>query len=80
MDLLMAEEMNQYQIARVIFASLGPGPKMMNLKFFIIEERFSTVWAAALLPLGELLFGKRQVFGLSRLSFCPVVRQAWIIG
>ncbi len=42
MDVLMTEEMNQYQIAIVIFASLGPGQKMMNLKFFVIEEGFST--------------------------------------
>jgi hypothetical protein len=63
MDVLMTEQMNQCQVAVAILASLGPGQKMMNLKFFVIEEGFSTFWAAALLPLGKLLFGERQVFG-----------------
>ena len=52
---------------------------MMNLKFFVIEEGFSTFWTAALLPLDQFLFGERQGFDFRRLSFCPVVLEAWII-
>jgi hypothetical protein len=52
---------------------------MMNLKLFVIEERLSTFWTPALLPLGELLFGERQVFGFRRLSFLPVVLY-WLFG
>src|SRR5258707_4733380 len=80
MDLLMTEQMNQCQVAVAIFAPLGSGQQMVNLKFFVIEEGFSTFWTAALLPLGKLLFGERQAFRFGRLSFCPIVLEAWIIG
>jgi hypothetical protein len=61
MDLLMTAKMNHCQIAVGIFASLGPGQEMMNLKFFVIEEGFPPLRAAALLPGSQLLFGERQV-------------------
>ena len=38
MNLLMAEEMNQYKIAVVVFASKGSCYEMVDVQFFIIEE------------------------------------------
>ena len=79
MNVLMTEQMNQCQVAVGIFASLRPGQQMVNLKFFVIEEGFPTFWTTAFLPLGKFLFGERQVFGFRRLSFRPVVLEAWVI-
>jgi hypothetical protein len=53
---------------------------MVNLKFFFIKACFTTFWASALLPLGQFLFGKRQVVGFSGLPFRPVVLESWVIG
>ena len=38
MDVLMAEQVNQCQIAVRAFAPFRPGQQMVNLKLFIIEE------------------------------------------
>ena len=53
---------------------------MVNLKFFLIEEGFSTFRTTAFLPLGELLFGEREIFGFRRLPLLPVVLKARVIG
>ena len=79
-NMLMTEQMNQYQVAVGILSSLRLRQKMVNLKFFFVEERFSTLWAATLLSLGQFLVGMRQVFGFCRLPFRPVVLESWIIG
>jgi hypothetical protein len=42
MNLLMTEEVNQCQIAVAVFAPLREGQQVVNVKFFLIEERFST--------------------------------------
>jgi hypothetical protein len=79
MDVLMTEQVNQRQVAVAAFAPKGSGQQMVDLQFFLIEERFSTLWTATLLSLGQLLFGKRQVFGFPCLSFPPVVLETRII-
>src|SRR5260221_10260043 len=76
----MTEQMNYSQVAVAILSSLRLCQKMVNLKFFLVEESFSTFWALALLPLGQFLFGKRQVFGFCRLPFRPVVLEPGVIG
>ncbi len=40
MNLLVAEQVNQYQVAVVIFAPKGPRYEMVDVQFLIIEERF----------------------------------------
>jgi hypothetical protein len=45
MNMLVTEEMNQCQIAVDIFAPLRFCQAVVNLKFFLIEERFSTFQA-----------------------------------
>jgi len=47
-NLLMTEQMNQYQIAVAIVASTGSREPVMNLNFFTIEERFKAFKASAL--------------------------------
>jgi hypothetical protein len=78
-NVLMTEQMNQYQVAVGILASLRLCQKMVNLKFSIVEKRCSTFWASALLSPGQFLFGKRQVFGFGGLSFRPVILEPWVI-
>src|SRR4051794_39973651 len=56
MDLLMAECMNQYQIAVTIFPSCRSCQTVMNLDLFIIEEGFKALETSSLLPAGKLLF------------------------
>jgi hypothetical protein len=72
--------MNQCQIAVEILPSLGFCQAMVNLNLFLIEEGFPTFQTSSLLPLGELLFRERQVFGFCLLAFRPVVFEMWIIG
>jgi len=55
MNTLMAEQMDQCQVAIDIFAPLRLCQAMVNLKFFLIEERFSTFGAATFLSLRQLL-------------------------
>jgi hypothetical protein len=50
-DLLMAECMNQCQIVVARFALLRPCDPVMDLKLFIIEEGFKTLWAPTFLSL-----------------------------
>jgi hypothetical protein len=47
----MAERMNQYQIVVARFALLRPCDPVMDLKLFIIEEGYKTLWAPTLLSL-----------------------------
>ncbi len=69
----MTEEMNQNQVAVAIFTPLRSRQQVVNLKVFVIEERFSTLSTPALLPFGKLLFTRRQVAGFGCLSLRPVV-------
>src|ERR1043166_9256298 len=50
MDLLMAKRVDQYKVAEGGFA-FSPGEHAVDLKFFIVEERFPTLPTASLLPL-----------------------------
>ena len=75
-NVLMTEQMNQYQVAVGILSPLSLCQKMVNLKFFFIEERFSTLCASTLLSLGQFLVRMRQVFGFGGLPFRPVVASA----
>ena len=61
MDLLMAEQVNQRQVAVAVFAPLRAGQQMVDLQFFLIEEGVPTFWTPTVLSLGQLLFGKGQV-------------------
>lgn len=79
MNMLMAEEVDQSKIAVDILSTLSTGLKMVNLEFFLIEEGFSTLWASAMLSLGEFLFGERQAFSFRCLSFHPVALKTRII-
>jgi len=79
MNLLMTEQVNQRQVTILVFAPLRARHKMVELQFFIIEEGVSTFWTAALLSLGQLLFGKRQVAGFRCLPFHPVVFKTRVI-
>ena len=80
MDVLMAKQMNQRKIAVGIFAPLRPCQQVVNLEFFVIEERFSAFRASPLLPLGKLSFRERQVPGFRRLALFPVVLEFGVIG
>ncbi len=79
MNVLMTEQMNQHEVAVGILSPLSLCQKMVNLKFFIVEERVSTLWASALLSLDQFLVGMRQVCGFGGLPFRPVVLQLWVI-
>ena len=56
MTVLMAEQVNQDEVAVAILAPLRPCSKVVNVEFFVIEEGLSTFRASALLSLGQLLF------------------------
>ena len=75
----MTEQVNQRQVAVGVFAPLRPCQQVVDLKFFIIEEGFTTFWTSTFLSFGKLLFRKRQVFGFRRLSLRPVVSQTWVV-
>ena len=62
-NVLMTEQVNQYQIAVDIFAPLGFCQAVVNLKLFLIEEGLSTFQASTLLSLRQLLFRERQIAG-----------------
>src|SRR5690348_17312829 len=79
MDLLMAEQVNQYQITVTIASPEGEWYPVVNLKLFIVEERFKALWTATFLSFGKLLLGRWEVAGLGCLSFLPVVRKVRII-
>jgi hypothetical protein len=52
MDVLMAEQVNQHQIAVGVIAPFRSCQQVVNLKFFIVEERFSAFCASPPLSLG----------------------------
>ncbi len=55
MDLLMAECVNQCQVAVASFASSRWYQTVMDLDLFVIEERFKTLETSTLLSARELL-------------------------
>jgi hypothetical protein len=65
MDLLMTEQVNQCQIAVGIFAPLRPCQEVVNVKFFVVEERFPTFQATTFLSFGELLCARTSGLWLS---------------
>ena len=79
MNMLMTEQVNQYQIAVDIFAPLGFCQAVVNLKLFLIEEGLSTFQASTFLSLRQLLFRERQIAGFCCLSFHPVVFEVWVV-
>src|SRR5260370_39188219 len=79
MDLLMAEEMNQNQVAVAVCSPLGASMEVMDVEFLFVKKRFSTLGTSPTLSLRELLFGERQVFCLRGLSFLPVGFQTGVV-
>ena len=79
MNLLMTEQVNQRQVAIAVCAPLRAGQQMVDLQFFLIEEGVPTFWTPTVLSLGQLLFGKGQVFGFRCLPFRPVVFERGVI-
>jgi hypothetical protein len=60
-DVLVAEQMNQYQVVVGIFSPFGACEQVVYLHLLVVEERFSALWTATVLPLGQFLLRKRQV-------------------
>jgi len=79
MNVLMTEQVNQCQITVDIFAPKRFCQAVVNLDFFLIEERFSALWTPTMLSLRKLLFGAREVFGFRCLPLHPVAPETRII-
>jgi hypothetical protein len=74
MNLLMAVQVQQLQIAIAIISALSLWPFMVELQDLFVEERFSTHGANISLFLGYLLSAGEQLsFGLRLCSLSPVV-------
>jgi len=80
MDLLMAEQVNQTEIAVDAFSPLRSCSQMVNVYLLIIEKGFTTLWTSALLSVRQLLFRERQILGSASLSFHPIFMKAGVIG
>jgi hypothetical protein len=75
MDLLMAVQVDEVQVAFLVRPTLVPWPPMMDMQFFAIEERHATVGTDVLLSLGQLPLSGRNVSGFRLFSPLPVVSQ-----
>ena len=79
MDLLMAKEVYQHEVAVVVLSTFGLWFLMMHMQFFIIEERVFADRASPILLLGDFLSAGWEVFDFHRVSLVPVVFKRGVI-
>ena len=79
MDLLMAKGVYKHEVAVVVLSTLGLWFLMMDMEFFIIEERVFADRAYPLLLLGDLLSTGWEIFDFHRVSLLPIVFERGVI-
>ena len=73
MNLLMAEEVYELEIAVGILAPLCSRLPMMHVELFLIEEGFAAGRTYPLLSSGEPLFPGGEIFGFRRIPPLPIL-------
>jgi hypothetical protein len=79
MELLMAVEMYQDQVAFGVRSPYSPWFAMMDMQFFIVEERHSTLPADTMLAERQSSFSRIEPSSFGVGASFPVVAQPWVI-
>ena len=79
MNLLMAKGVYKHEVAVVVLSPLGLWFLMMDMEFFIIEERVFADRAYPVLLPGDFLSTGWEIFDFHRVSLLPIVSESGVI-
>src|SRR5262249_17300604 len=79
MDLLMAIQVQQHQVGRLVRAAFPPLLPVVTMQLFSVEQIVATDGAGPALSLGPLLVRTTQVTRVALASLLPVALQACVV-